>query len=72
MRLIYDGADYYLSSYLNCLKVPMVLFIIITGIVTIVQISDGIGFKETWFYKHRLFFAAFTLLTSSYLFLIWR
>ena len=72
MRLIYDGADYFLSSYLNFLKVPMVLFIIITGILTIVQISNGIGFKETWLYKHRLFFAAFALLTSSYLFLVWR
>ena len=73
MRIIYDGAEYYLSCYLNGLKIPMVLFIVITVLLTIMQIADSCkDLKETWLYKHRLFFAAFTILTSAYLFLVWR
>ena len=73
MRIIYDGAEYYLSSYLNGLKIPMVLFVVITVLITIMQVADsGKDLKETWLYKHRLFFTAFTILTSAYLFLVWR
>ena len=73
MRIIYDGAEYYLSAYLNCLKIPMVLFIVITLICTLITVNDyEKTWKDTWLYKHRLFFAAFTILTSAYLFLVWR
>lgn len=73
MRIIYDGSEYYLSAYLNALKIPMVLFIVITGIITAMQVLDsGEDLKDTWLYKHRLFFTAFTILTSAYLFLVWR
>lgn len=73
MRIIYDGSEYYLSAYLNALKIPMVLFIVITCIITAMHVLDSDeDLKDTWLYKNRLFFAAFTILTSAYLFLVWR
>jgi len=73
MKIIFNGAEYYLSSYLNCMKIPMVLFIIITIIYTGIRIFDyGEEVKDTWLYKHRIVFGIFTFLTSFYLFLNWK
>lgn len=73
MKVIYNGAEYYLSAYLNCLKIPMVLFIIITLIWTLITVNDyEKTWKDTWLYKHWFVFGVFTALTSAYLFLVWR
>ena len=72
MKIIFTGAEYYLSDYLNAIKIPLILFIVITIIWTATSVVDGQDFKDTWLSKHKVLFAIISFLVSVYSFLWWK
>lgn len=73
MKLIFNGAEYYLSNYLNCLKVPMVLFLVIVLIHCIAQMTDypKKEFEETFLGKHLRLYLFLCFVFGAYMFLVW-
>ena len=73
MKLIFNGAEYYLSSYLNCLKIPMALFLISVVIGCIWQMSDlpSKEFEETFLGKHLRLYLFLCFVFGAYMFLFW-
>lgn len=72
MKIIFTGAEYYLSDYLNVIKIPMILFIVITIIWTVASVDGGKDFQDTWLSKHRVLFAIISFFISVYCFLWWK
>ena len=72
MKIIFTGAEYYLSAYLNAIKIPLGLFVVITIIHTVTSVADGQDFKDTWLSKHKILFAIMSFLVSVYSFLWWK
>ena len=73
MKLIFNGAEYYLSNYLNCLKIPMVLFIIWIVICCAWQMNDfpPKKFEETFLGKHLRLYLFLCFVFGAYMFLVW-
>lgn len=75
MKVVFTGAEYYLSNYLNCLKVPLVLMILIMLMYSCIVASNSYSektWKDTVIGKHPIAYAALCIFTSAYLFLVWR
>lgn len=73
MKLIFNGAEYYLSNYLNCLKIPMVLFLIWIVICCTWQMNDypPKKFEETFLGKHLRLYLFLCFVFGAYMFLVW-
>lgn len=73
MKLIFNGAEYYLSSYLNCLKIPMALFLAIVVVSCMWQMNDipAKEFKETFLGKHLMLYLFLCFVFVAYMFLVW-
>lgn len=72
MKIIYTGAEYHLSAYLNAIKVPMVLLLALILLITSMQVLDGKPFKESIIGKHWKLYSFFVLLVSMYIPLVWK
>lgn len=75
MKIVFTGAEYYLSIYLNCLKVPLVCMVLITLLYSCMVVSDSYSektWKDTVIGKHPIAYIALCIFTSAYLFLVWR
>lgn len=72
MKIIFTGAEYYLSDYLNAIKITLVLFVVITIIWTALNVIAGKDFEDMWLSKHRVLFAIISFLVSVYSFLWWK
>lgn len=75
MKIVFTGAEYYLSNYLNCLKVPLVCMIIVLLVHSCMVACDSFT-EETWkdtvIGKHFKAYVALCIFTSAYLFLVWK
>lgn len=75
MKVVFTGAEYYLSNYLNCLKVPLVCMIVIMLIHSCIVAGESYTektWKDTVIGKHPIAYIALCIFTSAYLFLVWR
>ena len=73
MKVVFTGAEYYLSEYLNCLKVPFVMLIIVLFALSLcARIDYNTEWKATIIGKHFKAYVALCIFTSAYLFLVWR
>lgn len=72
MKIIFTGAEYHLSSFLNCLKIPLVLLIVVSLIASFIDCMDNNKpFKESLIGRNWKFYAIWSLFTTAYMFLIW-
>ena len=73
MKLIFNGAEYYLSNYLNCLKIPMALFLIWIVLRCAWQMNDcpPKEFEETFLGKHLRLYLFLFFVFGAYMFLVW-
>jgi len=81
MKIVFTGAEFYLSTYLNCLKIPMVLFILFIAIDLIVRVVDASDTydiekaeaerKGAFIIKHPFISLIVSALCSLYMFLVW-
>ena len=74
MKLVFTGAEYYLSNYLNCLKVPLVWAVVILLVLSCMTLDSYSEktWKDTVIGKHPIAYIALCIFTSAYLFLVWR
>lgn len=72
MKVVFTGAEYYLSNYLNCLKVPLVCMVVIMLLCSCLALDYRTTWKDTVIGKHPIAYAALCIFTSAYLFLVWR
>lgn len=73
MKVVFTGAEYYLSDYLNSLKVPLVVIVAVLLALSLFTVMDyDKGWKDTVIGKHPIAYAALCIFTSAYLFLVWR
>lgn len=73
MKIVFTGAEYYLSYYLNSLKIPMAIFFAIIIINCLVDMVDnGKQFTETFLYKNRKWLSVLAFFCSAYIFLVCR
>lgn len=73
MKVVFTGAEYCLSDYLNALKVPLVAVIIVMLALSLCTAMDyDKGWKDTVIGKHFKAYVALCIFTSAYLFLVWR
>jgi len=72
MKIVYTGGEFLLSTYLNCLKIPLVVFLVIVVIKAWMDCLDGFRtIKETFLYRHRYLLGILAALTNLYLFVFW-
>lgn len=72
MKIVYTGGEFLLSNYLNCLKIPMVLFFVVVGIITLVDCAGNeTPFKETYLYRNRYWLIVLAVLSNLYMFVFW-
>ena len=73
MKIIYTGAEYHLSAYLNAIKVPMVLLLALILLITSMQVmAESKPFKESIIGKHWKLYIFFVLVVSMYIPLVWK
>lgn len=73
MKVIFNGAEYYLSSYLNAIKIPMVLFLVISLIICVMEMErfdKPKEFNETFLGKHLKLYLFLWFVFGSYMFLV--
>lgn len=81
MKIVFTGAEFYLSTYLNCLKLPMALFIIFIVLDLIIRVIDAGAIydiakaeaerKGAFIVKHPFISLIGSTLCSLYMFLVW-
>lgn len=74
MKLIFNGAEYYLSSYLNAIKIPMVLFLVISLIICVMEMERfdmPKKFNETFLGRHLKLYLFLCFVFGAYMFLVW-
>lgn len=72
MKIVYTGGEFLLSSYLNCLKIPLVVFLAIVIIKAWMDCLDsGRDIKDTYLYHNRYWISVLAVLTNLYLFVFW-
>jgi len=73
MKLIFNGAEYYLSNYLNCLKIPMALFLVGVLINCFWETTEmpAKEFEETFLGKHLRLYLFLCFVFGAYMFLVW-
>ena len=81
MKIVFTGAEFYLSTYLNCLKLPIVLFMVFVAldlIIRVVGASDTFDKekaeaerKGAFIVKHPFISLIVSALGSLYMFLVW-
>ena len=73
MKIVYTGGEFLLSTYLNCLKIPLVVFFAIVIIKAWMDCFDGDKiFRETFLYRNRYWLSVLVALTNLYLFVFWK
>jgi hypothetical protein len=73
MKVVFTGAEYYLSDYLNSLKMPLVAFVVAMLVMSFFSMMDyNKSWKDTVIGKHPIAYTALCILTSAYLFLVWK
>lgn len=73
MKVVFTGAEYYLSNYLNSLKIPLVVLVAVLLALSLCTVMDyDKGWKDTVIGKHPIAYTALCIFTSAYLFLVWR
>ena len=72
MKIVYTGGEFLLSAYLNCLKIPMCMFLVIVIIKAGIDCVDyDKTLKDTYLYRNRYWLAVLAVLTNLYLFVFW-
>lgn len=74
MKIVYTGGEFLLSAYLNALKIPLVIFLVIVIIkawIDCVDSYDEGAFKKTYLYRNRYWLSVLAALTNLYLFVFW-
>lgn len=81
MKIVFTGAEFYLSTYLNFLKVPMALFMIFIALDLIIRVVDANDTYDTakaeaerkgaFIVKHPFISLTVSALSSLYMFLVW-
>lgn len=81
MKIVFTGAEFYLSNYLNCLKFPigiligLMLFELFARAITSGDIYDEDKAKaelhKAFIIRHPFISLIFTALGSLYFFLVW-
>lgn len=72
MKIVYTGGEFLLSAYLNCLKIPLVVFLVIVVLKAWMDCFDcNRTIKETFLYRHRYWLGVLAALTNLYLFVFW-
>lgn len=71
MKIIFTGAEYHLSTFLNFIKFPMIVIVGLLLIGTLVQLDNGVEFKETFFAKNFWWIIPMISIFTAYMFLIW-
>lgn len=72
MKIVYTGGEFLLSAYLNALKIPLVIFLVIVVIKALIDCVDyDKTIKDTYLYRHRYWLGVLAALTNLYLFVFW-
>lgn len=72
MKIVYTGGEFLLSAYLNCLKIPLLVFLAVVVIKAWMDCLDyNKTIKDTYLYRHRYWIGVLAALTNLYLFVFW-
>lgn len=72
MKIVYTGGEFLLSAYLNCLKIPLVVFFAVVVIKAWMDCFDyNMTIKDTFLYRNRYWLSVLAALTNLYLFVSW-
>ena len=81
MKIVFTGAEFYLSNYLNCLKFPIgvfIVFLLVELFFRVVMSGDiydedkaKAELHKAFIIRHPFISLSFTALGSLYFFLVW-
>lgn len=73
MKIVYTGGEFLLSTYLNCLKIPLVVFFAIIIFKAYIDCDVyGNDFKDTFLYRNRYWLSVLSVLANLYMFVFWK